>query len=157
MRKSSHNRDYAIRRFQMPRSFFLPPCFAGLMSFYFFSIFNVQTSSLKNSHAFGCFIIGGFTNLHKIILVQKPFEVSIKAIDGRSLVFGFITYETILLEIELRGYNSYIVFNFIKIPLSSMILGLFRLSKYNLNMNWDAFQSKSFVSIDSKCLASLTI
>jgi len=40
--------------------------------------------------------------------------VSIKAIDGRSLVFGFVTYETISLEIELEGQNSYNIFNVIK-------------------------------------------
>jgi len=41
-------------------------------------------------------------NLYKKNLVQKPYQFFVEAIDGHFLVFGFVTHETIPLEIEFK-------------------------------------------------------
>jgi len=50
------------------------------------------------------------------------------------LILRFVIHETIFLEIELEGHYRYIVFNVIKIPSSSMILGFFLAKKSKIRL-----------------------
>jgi len=116
-------------------------CFNVSLSFI---CLNLQTSALIDSGASACFIDEDFVKLHNISLVKKPYPVPVEVIDGRPLASGHITHETIPLEIELEGHNSFLVFNVIKTPTSSIILGLSWLRKYNPNIDWSTLKIKSF-------------
>jgi len=59
--------------------------------------------------------------MYKSLLVQKPFHVLVKIKDGRPLVFGFVTHETISVEIELKDHKSYIVFKVLETLLNYVI------------------------------------
>ena len=65
---------------------------------------------------------------------------------GRPLASGHVTHETVPLEIELEGHNSFLVFNVIKTPTSPVILGLSWLRKYNPDIDWNTLKIKSFSS-----------
>ena len=127
-------------------SFEASPCFTIPLRIQFES-HNITINALLDSGASACFIDKNFAECHKLALVTKKFLVPIEVIDGRPLKSGDVVQETKPLSISLRNHQSSIVFNVIKSPLSSIILGLSWLDRYNLDINWNTwkltFQSSS--------------
>jgi hypothetical protein len=62
--------------------------------------------------------------------------VHVEVIDRQPLSSGDVTHETIPLEVKFGNYSSSIVFNIIRTPSASVILGLSWLEKYYLQINW---------------------
>lgn len=118
-------------------------CFNVALSF---NSLDLQTSVLIDSGASACFIDEDFIKRYKIPLIKKPCPVPVEVIDGRPLASGHVTHETIPLEIELEGHNSFLVFNVIKTPTNSVILGLSWLQRYNPDIDWENLRIKSFRS-----------
>jgi hypothetical protein len=86
---------------------------------------SIKFHALLDSRAFACFINKDFIDHHKLPLVMKKHPILIEVINGRPLVSGDVTHETISLDIVLEGHHSIIAFNVIKSPSDLVVLGLF--------------------------------
>ena len=92
---------------------------------------NHKVFALLDSGASACFIDEDFVKNQKITLVKKTKPVHVEVIDGRSLVLGDVTHETVLLDILIKDHNSIVTFNVIKSPSNPVILRLSWLERYN--------------------------
>ena len=97
---------------------------------------SIKVHSLLDFGAFTCFMDTNFVDCHKLPFIIKKHPIPIEVIDGRSLVSGNVTYETIPLDIVIKGHHSIIVFNVIKSPSKQVVLGLSWLNKYNPAIDW---------------------
>lgn len=125
------------------------PCFIIPLTLKFESR-SIQVSALLDSGASACFIDKDFAERHKLPLVTKKIPVPVEVIDGRPLISGDVVQETKPLSISLEGHQSSVIFNVIKSPSSSVILGLSWLDRYNPDIDWNTrkltFQSNSSTS-----------
>jgi len=97
---------------------------------------NHKVFALLDSGASACFIDEDFVKNQKITLVKKTKPVHVEVIDGRSLISGDITHETIPLDIVIKDHTSIVTFNVIKSPSNPIILELSWLEKYNPQIDW---------------------
>jgi hypothetical protein len=96
----------------------------------------IKVHALLDSKASTYFINKDFADRHKLPLITKKHSIPIEVIDGRPLVSGDVTHETISLDIVLERYHSIIVFNVINSSSNPIVLGLSWLDKYNSVINW---------------------
>ena len=88
-----------------------------------------KVRALLDSEASTCFINIDFTDCHKLPLITKKHLIHVEVIDGKLLVLGDVTHETIPLDIVLKGHHSIIAFNVIKSPSNLVVLRLSWLDK----------------------------
>jgi hypothetical protein len=77
-----------------------------------------------------------FIRLHKIPIVKKLSPVHVEVINGRSLSSRDIIHKTTPLEVKFGNHSSSVVFSIIKTPSTPIILELFWLERYNLQIDW---------------------
>ena len=105
-----------------------------------------------DSRACACFLNEKFAKLHNIPLVHKVKLVHVKVIDGRPLSSGKVTHEALPIEVTFERHHSTIIFNIIRTPSNSVILGLLWLERYNPHIDWKSY--KISFSIEKPILKS---
>jgi hypothetical protein len=83
-----------------------------------------------------CFINKKLVQQYKLTLVEKSTLVLIEVIDGHSLSLGPIAHETNALNVTISFHINKIVFNVISFIRNIVIIGLFWLALYNLQVDW---------------------
>ena len=68
----------------------------------------LKAITLLDSGASTCFLDEEFAKRHKIRLVQKSKPIQVEVIDGQSLLFGSVTYESELIEVVFKDHSSYV-------------------------------------------------
>ena len=114
--------------FANPASCFIIPIWLGSN--------NLATEALIDSGASACFIDKSFAKQNKTTLVQKSNAVQVEAIDGHPLSSGYIIEETTPLATFMKNHTSHVSYNIIHSPSTLVILDLFRLERFNPNIDW---------------------
>jgi hypothetical protein len=86
---------------------------------------SIEVHALLDSGASQCFMNKDFVDHHKLPLATKKHPILVEVIDGRPLISGDITHETIPLDIVIERHHSIIAFNVIKSSSNLVVLGLF--------------------------------
>jgi len=109
----------------------------------------LKTIALLDSGASACFLDENFANRHKIRLVRKSKPIHVEVIDGRPLLSSSVTHKTEPIEVAFKDHSSRIIFNIIKTPSNTVILGLSWLEQYNPSIDWK-LRTMTFLKKQSK-------
>lgn len=96
----------------------------------------LSSQALVDSGASSSFIDAQYAALHDIPTITKPNPYSIEAIDGRELVSGAVTHETLPLLLCIGPHQEYLSLDVISCPNNPIILGVPWLKLHNPQVHW---------------------